>query len=92
MNDDQIILSAIGSTEETSFGEFCSALAGDCPESGDREGWREVFNSLGSLEQQGFIEVARTDRKIDSVILTEAGADRVRARLDERRGLFASME
>lgn len=89
--DEYTILSAIGSTDETTFGEFCSALDG-CPESGDRAGWREVFNQLRILEQHGFIEISRTGNKIDSMILTEAGANRVRERLDKRRGLLAAME
>lgn len=74
----ETILAAIGSTEETSFNEFCRALGGDCPESGDKDGWREVFDHLRVLERHGFIEVSRVEGKIDSMILTEAGANRVR--------------
>ncbi len=88
--DDITILAAVGSTEETSFSEFCSALD-DCPESGDRDGWREVFNLLRQLETHGFVEVSRTKGKIDSMILTEAGANRVRERLDKRRGLLSAL-
>jgi hypothetical protein len=91
MNEDTI-LSAIGSTEETTFHEFCSALAGDRPEQGDREGWREVFNHLRILEQHGFIKVERTQGKIDTLILTSAGANRIRSKMDAKRGLFAAME
>jgi DNA-binding transcriptional ArsR family regulator len=83
------ILSAIGSTEPSDFNEFCRGLGADCPD--DREGWREVFNHLRILEQHGFIEVSRTGNKIDSMILTKAGANRIREKLDSRRGLFAEM-
>jgi hypothetical protein len=89
--DENTILSAIGSTEESDFNEFCRGLGSDCPESGDREGWREVFNHLRTLERSGFIEVSRTGNKIDSLILTEAGANRIREKLDSKRGLFGAM-
>lgn len=90
--DENTILSAIGSTEETSFNEFCSALGDDCPESGDRDGWRAVFNQLRLLETHGFIEVSRTKGKIDSMILTKAGANRIRERMDSRRGLLSGLQ
>lgn len=85
--DDDKILSAIGSTEETSFNEFCQALADDCPDNKDE--WREMFQTLRRLENEGFIEVSKLDRKIDGLILSEAGANRIRAKLDARRGLLS---
>jgi hypothetical protein len=90
MSEDQI-LSAIGSTEPSDFNEFCRGLAADCPESGDREGWREVFSHLRILEQHGFVTVSRTGNKIDSMILTSAGANRIREKLDNKRGLLSML-
>lgn len=84
--DDDKVLAAIGSTEETSFNEFCQALAGDCPDGKDE--WREMFARLRRLENDGLIEVSKLDGKIDGLILSEAGANRIRAKLDARRGLL----
>lgn len=85
--DEETILAAIGSTEETTFSEFCNALAGDCPEGKDE--WREMFSTLRQLERDGWIEVSKTDGKIDGLILSEAGANRIREKLDKRRGLLS---
>lgn len=87
MLDDDKVLMCIGSTEETSFSEFCQALAGDCPEGKDE--WREMFQQLRRLESGGLIEVSKLDGKIDGMILTEAGASRIRDKLDRRRGLLS---
>ena len=89
MEEDNI-LAAIGSTESSSFNEFCRALK-DCPRKGDTAGWREVFARLESLERQGLVEIERNQRSIESLILTDAGADRIRAKLDEGRGLLSSL-
>lgn len=91
MNTDDI-LAAIGSTEVSDFNDFCSGLGADRPEAGDRSGWREVFTLLGECERDGLVEVERVEGKIDTLILTEAGAARVRARLDAKRGLFSTLE
>lgn len=91
MNSDlnlDTILSAIGSTEPSTFSEFCSALGDDCPASGDKNGWRAVMNFIGLGERSGFIEVDRVGGKIDSLQLTRQGADRVRSKLDAKRGLL----
>jgi hypothetical protein len=87
--DDDTILSAIGSQEPSSFSEFCRGLRSDMPERGDTKGWRELFQALESLESRKLIVIDRVDRSIDSLILTDAGADIVRSKLDSRRGLFA---
>lgn len=86
MDDDKVLM-CIGSTEETSFNEFCQALAGDCPEG--RDEWREMFKTLSRFENEGLIGVSKLDGKIDGLILTEAGASRIRAKLDARRGLLS---
>lgn len=88
--DEDVVLAAIGSTEPSSFSEFCRALK-DCPMKGDREGWREVFATLEWLEHQGLVTIERSGRSIESLILTDAGADRIRAKLDTGRGLLASL-
>lgn len=86
--DEDKVLAAIGSTESSTFNEMCSALEGDCPE--DKDGWRELFKTLRTLENGGFIDVTRVKGNIDSLILTESGANRIREKLDKRRGLFAT--
>lgn len=63
----------------------------DCPMKGDTAGWREVFATLEWLEHQRLVVIERSGRSIESLILTDAGADRIRANLDEERGLFASL-
>lgn len=65
------ILKAIPSTELADFGEFCTALGADKPD--DRAGWADLFSTLSDLEEHGLIEVSRSGRTIDTLILTEAG-------------------
>ncbi len=86
------ILAAIGSTETSDFNDFCSGLGADRPDAGDRAGWREVFTLLGDCEREGLVEVERVGGKVETLILTEAGAAKVRAKLDAKRGLFSSLE
>ena len=88
--DEDNVLAAIGSTESSSFNEFCRSLK-DCPRKGDTAGWREVFATLEYLEHQGLVAIERDGRSIESLILTDAGADRIRAKLDEGRGLLSSL-
>lgn len=75
--EENAVLAAIGSTEPSTFNEFCRALK-DCPSKGDREGWRELFATLEWLEHQGFVQIERGGRGIESLILTDKGAARVR--------------
>ncbi|MGH8597515.1 MAG: hypothetical protein ACREXT_12730, partial [Gammaproteobacteria bacterium] len=86
------LLSAIGSTEPSTFYEFCSALKDDCPEKGDRDAWRELFGSLELAARHGFLDIERTEKSIESLQLTAAGANRVRASFDQKRGLFSVLE
>lgn len=86
------ILAAIPGTASADFGEFCGGLGADRPEAGDRAGWREVFTLLGECERNGLVEVERVDGKIESLILTAAGAAQARAKLDAKRGLFSTLE
>lgn len=73
----QIILKAIGYTEPSTFNEFCSALGTEMPS--HKEDWRSLFQTLESLEKDGFVEVERTNGKIDSLQLTEDGANIIRS-------------
>jgi len=84
------ILAAIGSTEPSTFNEFCRGLK-DCPTKGDTAGWREVFTTLDKLEREKLVKIERNGRSIESLILTDAGADRIREKLDNGRGLLASL-
>lgn len=73
------LLSSIGSTEPSTFGEVCQALGDDKPS--DRDEWREFFGLANAAEKEGLIEVEKLDGKIESMILTEAGV----AKLKEMR-------
>lgn len=79
MNLTAKILTAIPSTENASFNEFCQGLGDDKPE--DRVDWRILFQTLESLEASGLVEIDRHGDKIDSLILTELGAERAREAL-----------
>jgi len=81
------ILAAIGSTEPSTFNEFCRSLK-DCPAKGDTAAWRELFATLEWLEHQQLVRIERSGRSIESLILTDAGADRIRSKLDNTKGLF----
>jgi hypothetical protein len=83
------VLASIGSQEPSSFGEFVGALGDDRPS--EKSEWRELFNILRQLEQHGFVEISRAGNLIDSLILTEAGANRIREKLDAGRGLLRAM-
>lgn len=86
------VLAAIPGTAGADFGEFCSGLGAGRPEAGDRDGWREVFTLLGECERNGLVKVERVEGKIETLILTPAGAAQVRAKLDSKRGLFSTLE
>lgn len=70
------ILRAISSTEPVMFGEFCGALGSDKPD--NREDWRTLFLQLERLEAEGLVDVERMGGKIETLILTDAGSDKVR--------------
>lgn len=89
MSDLDRILGAIRS-EATTFPEFCRNLK-ECPKRGDREAWRAVFAGLEQLRTDGLVTIIRQAGEIQSLQLTPAGADRVRAQLDAERGLFAQL-
>lgn len=74
--DQQQILKSIGSTEETTFNELCRELGDEVPTNGAE--WRALFLFLDDLEEQGLVEISRAGGRIDSMILTEAGAAQVR--------------
>ena len=86
--EENAILAAIGSTEPSTFSEFCRAYK-DCPAKGDTSAWRELFATLEWLEHQKLVVVEREERRIESLILTDEGADRIRAQMDSGRELFA---
>lgn len=71
------ILTAIPSTEPATFNEFLRSYD-DRPERGDTSAWRDLFNDLETLESQGLVEIERVKGRIDTLILTDSGADLVR--------------
>lgn len=82
MNFSARILTAIPSTEGASFGEFCRDLGDDKPD--DKVEWHILFQTLESFEASGLIEISRISDRIDSLILTDLGAERAREALRER--------
>jgi hypothetical protein len=76
--EENAIMAAIGLTEPSTFNEFCRALR-DCPRKGDKDAWRELFATLEWLEHQGLVEIERNGRSIESLILTDSGASRIRS-------------
>lgn len=88
----EAILKAIGTTEPINFAKFCHGLGDQCPEKGDTIRWSGIFSGLRNAEALGLILVTRIGKDIDTLRLTEAGADRIRARLDAARELFKFLE
>lgn len=87
---DLTVLQAIGSTEASSFSEFCRGLPSeDMPQ--NKAEWHSLFLRLDALGKDGFIEITKMQGKIESMILTKVGADRVRASMDQKRGLFGGL-
>lgn len=74
--DEMTILKAIPSTKEASFNEFVNGLGSDKPT--DRDEWRVLFLQLERLEADGLVEIERLGDRIDTLILTTEGADKVR--------------
>jgi hypothetical protein len=91
--DVDTVLEAIGSTEASDFNDLCRGLGSNLPE--ERSEWADLFRTIEEAEREGLVEVERDDvsgkQRIATVILTPAGADRVRAKLDSQRGLLGLM-
>lgn len=83
MNETARILCAIGSTEPSSFNEFLNALNGDKPES--RDEWRVLFLTLEALEEQELVTIERFHGRIETLILTDLGAERAREAQEQMR-------
>ena len=71
------ILTAIPSTEPCTFTEFLNGLP-DVPERGHSSEWAELFDQLRAAENAGLIEIERTGKNIESLMLTAEGAEAVR--------------
>lgn len=71
------ILKACPSTEPATFYEFLSELD-DVPEKGDKPEWAALFRAIEKAERAGLIQVQRDDGKIDLLMLTPEGAERVK--------------
>lgn len=76
--DDITLLRAIPSTEECTFRELCSALGEDKPERGDKPAWGKLFGQLRRFEREGLIEIDWNNNEINTMVLSESGASRVR--------------
>lgn len=84
MNQTTRLLINIGSTEPTSFFELLRALGDDAPERGNNKEYRELFESIEAIEQCALVEVSRLNGRIDSLQLTDLGAERAREALREQ--------
>lgn len=69
------LLNVIPSTEPSRFFDVVRYLGPDEPERGDKAAWRELFQTIGSMERQGLVVIER-DRgnRIESLQLTDEGA------------------
>jgi hypothetical protein len=86
------ILGAIGSTEASTFNEFCSGLGKHCPAKKDTPAWREIFSTLDQLALEEDVIIIRDDeKKIVTLQLTPKGADKARRALDSSRSLLTAM-
>lgn len=92
--NDLKLLSVIWSTEEMTFFDLCSALRriDECPVKGDKAGWANLFRWLGDMEVGGWILVDRIKSKLESLILSDQGADAVRDFVDGRRPILVEAE
>lgn len=88
------LLSLIWSTESMTFFDLCNALRpyDMCPIKGDKAGWANLFRSLGELESRDLVECSKKNGKIDTLILTEYGANTVREFADSTRELFKQIK
>jgi hypothetical protein len=86
------LLACIGSTESSDFNEICSTLRESDSLPVGKSGWAELFRLIERAEHEGLVEVSRIKGRIDCAQLTEAGADRIRAKMDARRGLLGYIE
>lgn len=75
------LLTLIGSTEPTTWREFCVDLQDDRPDKGDKAGWREIFEGLEFLEKSDLITIERRNGVIEQMQLTSLGAERAREAL-----------
>lgn len=82
------VLSCIGSTEPSDFNEFCSALKrNDIMPDGKSE-WAELFKVLRMLEDDVMVDIERIKGKIESLQLTQLGANSIRDYASSKRGLL----
>lgn len=85
------LLECVGSTEATTFKELCDALGDDCPRTGNTPEWAELFRAVHEAEDQQLVDTEWKNGKLAAIQLTMTGADRVRALLDAKRGLFRAL-
>lgn len=87
------LLSIVGSTEPSTFFEFCNGLRNIdlIPEKGDKVGWSQLFRCVNDLERREYVTVKRLKGRIESIQLTQKGADSVREFADKTRTLFNNL-
>lgn len=88
--DELKLMRLIWSTEPMGFFDLCNALriAGECPVKGDKQEWAILFSRLNAIEKLQWIECTRIGRSIETLQLTDLGADVVRNFADSKRELL----
>lgn len=88
------LLSVIWSTEEMGFFDLCTALRSidECPAKGQKAEWGALFRWLGDMEKDGWILCERIKGKLESLVLSDEGADAVRDFADGRRPIIVEAE
>jgi hypothetical protein len=89
-SDDLELLKLIWSTEPMGFFDLCNAMRqeGTCPAKGEKAEWGALFRHLGELEGAGWIKCERIKKNLESLQLTDKGADVVRNFADSKRPIF----
>jgi hypothetical protein len=87
--DIDVVLSALSSIEPSDFSEFCRGLGDHCPAAGDKKGWHAVWRALDEAVEMKLCRLKRSRGRFVCAQLTEEGANRIRQKLDQERGLFS---
>jgi hypothetical protein len=87
--DIDTVLAAIGFREASDFNEFCKGLCDHCPAAGDKKGWHAVWRALDEAVEMKLCRLKRSRGRFVCAQLAEEGANRIRQKLDQERGLFS---
>lgn len=88
------LMKLIWSTEPMGFFDLCNELrkTGDCPLKGEKQEWAILFSKINSIERCGWVECTRSGKSIETLQLTDLGAEVVRSYADSKRELIQIAE